>query len=267
MENILREKLRDGRPTLSTRLISTKPYLTEIVGGTGLYDYVEFLAEYSTFTQEDLENMARAAELYHMGTMIKVDFQNRLYVAQKAAAAGFQAVLFTDHRTAEQVRESVRALRPDTEQGEGSFGFSTRRFSASPSMVSIPDHVRRVQDIVCAFMIEKKEALDNIDEICSVPGVDLVQFGPYDYCMSRGWDPQEHRKDLQEAEERMIEAALRHGVRPRCELNCAGDAAGRLELGVRDFSLGIENFILEAFWKTEGAPLRCRLDAAFGGVR
>lgn len=263
MENILRQALRAGRPTLSTRLISTKPYLTEVAGGTGLYDYVEFLAEYSTFTLEDLENLARAAELHHMGTMIKVDFQNRFYVAQKAVAAGFQAVLFTDHRTAEQVRESVRSLRPDTGEGKGSFGFSTRRFCASPSMVSIPDHTRRVQDIVCAFMIEKKEALDNIEEICSVPGVDLVQFGPYDYCMSRDWDPLTHQEELREAQERMVEAALRCGVRPRCELNCAEDAAHWLKLGVKDFSLGIENFILEAFWNREGTPLRRQLDKNF----
>ena len=42
-----------------------------------------------------------------MGSMIKVDFQNRAYVAQKAMASGFQAVLLVDHKTPEEVKESI----------------------------------------------------------------------------------------------------------------------------------------------------------------
>ena len=118
MVNKIHDCIQNGQKTIGTRVISTKPYIVEIIGGTGHYDYVEFLAEYSTFSQDDLENLARAAELYGMGTMIKVDYQNRLYVAQKAVASGFQAVLFTDHRNAEQVRESISALRPDTPEDQ-----------------------------------------------------------------------------------------------------------------------------------------------------
>lgn len=259
MENVLRAVFEAGRPTLSTRLISTKPYITELVGVTGLYDYVEFLAEYATFTQEDLENLARAAELHRMGTMIKVDFENRKYTAQKAVAAGFQSVLFTDHRTAAQVADTLSALRPDTVPDGGAFGFSTRRFQCAPPLVPVADHVRRLRRVVCAFMIEKKEALDNIEEICAVPGVDMVQFGPNDFCMSQGWEPAEHREELAAAEERMVEAALRHGVRPRCEINRPEQAARLAALGVRDFSLGMEPLILEEFWRTAGGQLRASL--------
>lgn len=30
--------------------------------------------------------------------------------------------------------------------------------------------------------------LDNLEEICEIPGVDMVQFGPSDYSMSLGWN-------------------------------------------------------------------------------
>ena len=82
-ENKLRRILRQGRTSVATRLWSTWPLYTESLGATGNFDYMEFVAEYAPFTQADLENMARAAELYEMGSMIKVDFQNRFYVAQK----------------------------------------------------------------------------------------------------------------------------------------------------------------------------------------
>lgn len=256
MKNRIYECLHSEKDTVGTRVISTKPYITEIVGGTGRYDYVEFLAEYATFSQEDLENLARACELYEMGAMIKVDFQNRFYVAQKAVAAGFGAVLFTDHRTADQVRESIQALRPDTPQDQGSYGFSTRRFIHSPSMLPSMEHAKRIREVVCAFMIEKKEAVDNLEAICSVPGVDMVQFGGYDFCMSQGWDVEEHRPDILAAERHMIEVALAHGVRPRCEIYHAEEAQYYRELGVKDFSLSIDNFILQDFWKDEGKRLR-----------
>ena len=78
-ENKLRRILREGKTSVATRLWSTWPLYTESLGATGNFDYMEFVAEYAPFTQADLENMARAAELYEMGSMIKVDFQNRFW--------------------------------------------------------------------------------------------------------------------------------------------------------------------------------------------
>ena len=64
MENILRKALSENRTLIGTRMWSTDPVMTEVVGRTGLYHYVEFAAEYSDFTQQDLSNIARAAELH-----------------------------------------------------------------------------------------------------------------------------------------------------------------------------------------------------------
>ena len=41
-----------------------------------------------------------------------------------------------------------------------------------------PEYVARVEDIVVALMIEKRGAVDALDEILALPGVDLIQFGP-----------------------------------------------------------------------------------------
>ena len=74
--NKIRKFLNEDCPTTATRMSSTWPFYTESVGVTGNFDYSEFLAENAPFSQMDLENIARAAELYDMGTMIKCDFQN-----------------------------------------------------------------------------------------------------------------------------------------------------------------------------------------------
>lgn len=67
-------------------------------------------------------------------------------------------------------------------------------------------------------MIEKKETMDNIEEICSIPGVDLVQFGPSDYAMSMGKNKADIDEECKAAERKMIEVALKHGIQPRCEI-------------------------------------------------
>ena len=109
---------------------------------------------------------------------------------------------------------------------------------------------------VFAFMIEKKEAMDNIEEICSVPGVDIVQFGPYDFALSSGFNAVDDMERVRAAERRMIKVALDHGVQPRCELNSAADAQYYLDLGVRHFSLGFELRIMSNFLTNEGQQIR-----------
>lgn len=255
-ENRLRRLLNEGKPSVSTRIWSTWPFYTECVGATGNYDYMEFVAEYAPFDQCDLENIARAAELYNMGTMFKADLQNRAYVAQKAVASGFQAINFADHRTADEVRETIAMVKPMTDEIDGLYGCPHRRFISSPLGVSQTEHIKRLNDIVLCFMIEKKAAMDNIEEICAVPGVDMVQFGPSDYCMSRGWDRTGHTEEFKAAERRMIEVALRHGVQPRCEINTPEEAQYYIDLGVRHFSLGDQLAKLKELWAHEGAKMR-----------
>ena len=256
-ENKIRHLLREGLPTTSTRMWSVWPFYTEVIGETGNFDYVEFVAEYAPFSQADLENFARAAELKNMGTMLKVDFQNRGYIAQKAVAAGFQAINFADHHTAEEVRESVAMMKPDC-LGRGRFGYPNRRYIGTQPYISQMDHVRRLDDIVLCFMIEKTDAMDEIEEICSIPGVDMVQFGPSDYSMSAGMNRPDMEEEVKAAERKMIEVALKHGVHPRCEISSPAEAEYYISLGVRHFSLGDQLKVLEKFWRTEGKVMRDR---------
>ena len=258
--NRLRDLLSKDLPSVGTRIENTWPVITEIVGSTGSFDYVEFVAEYAPFSHTDLENIARAAELNDLSTMIKVDFQNRAYVAQKAMASGFQAILFTDHKTADEVRESIHWVRPDTPQDQGRFGYPNRRWIGYKPSGPQMDYAEMVRNTVLAFMIEKSVAMDNIEEICSVEGVDMVQFGPSDYSMSRGWNRSEHFDEFKAAEREMIKVALAHGVQPRCEINAPEDAEYYIDLGVKHFCLGDELRAVTTYWNTQGSALRSRVD-------
>ena len=88
-ENKLRYLLNNDLPSMATRIWSTWPFFTEALGTTENFDYVEFVAEYAPFSQLDLENLARAAELHTMGSMIKVDFQGQRIYSAESGGGGF----------------------------------------------------------------------------------------------------------------------------------------------------------------------------------
>ena len=255
-DNMIRKKFDENQVTTSTRVWSTWPFYTEAIGATGNFDYIEFVGEYSPYTTLDLENIARAAELHGMGCMMKVDFQNRGYVAQKAIAAGFQAILFADHHTAAEVRETMEMVKSDTPHSHGRFGCPSRRFIGTQVYLPQLDHAKRIDDTVIAFMIEKHTAMEELEEICSIPGVDMLQFGPTDYNMSLGRNTVDHAEETKEVERQMIKVALAHGVRPRCEILKPDAIPYYQALGVRDFSLGDEFKKLRELWVDDGAKMK-----------
>jgi len=59
--------------------------------------------------------------------------------------------------------------------------------------------------------------MDNLEEILSVKGVDMVQFGPNDYSVSLGKPGQGGLPEVVEAHHKMIKMAIKAGVRPRVE--------------------------------------------------
>ncbi|MBS7649196.1 2,4-dihydroxyhept-2-ene-1,7-dioic acid aldolase [Candidatus Bathyarchaeota archaeon] len=252
--NRLRELLRKGEPTIGTRIICPWAGLVEVIGYTGIYDYVEFLSEYGPYDLHDLDNLARAAELAGISTMIKIDQQPRVYLAERALAAGIQNVLFADIRTVEDAEEAVRAIRTEP---RGMNGYRMdRRVGYIGALASPADVVKICEDAVVALMIEKKSAIENLKEILSIKGIDMVQFGPVDYSISIGLPGEINHPKVREAEEKMIKTALEMGIAPRAEIGSVEEAKKYIDLGVRNFNIGIDLRILFNWWRKNGEELR-----------
>jgi 4-hydroxy-2-oxoheptanedioate aldolase len=253
--NKLRELLNDGKPSIGTRVHSTWPSVIEAIGHTGMFDYVEFLAEYAPFDLYDLDNFCRAAELFDMTAVIKVDQEPRGFLAQRGVGSGFQGVLFADCRSVEEVEQCVRIVRPDTPEDGGIHGVGTRRF-AYMGYGGSSDYVAALRDIVVMIMIEKHSAVERLKEILSVKGVDMIQWGPADYSMSIGQPGARNSPEVKAAERRVFETAIKMGIPPRAEINSVDEAKYYLDMGVRHFNIATDLSILFNWWKTNGDQLR-----------
>ena len=262
--NSLRQKLNSGEMTVGTRLYVCDPTMVEIAGQTGQFDYVEFVAEYGSFHMHDLDNFCRAAELYGMGSMFKIDQSHQWFLAQRGVGAGFESVLFTDCRSADDVRACLRTVRPDTPDHGGLYGAAVRRNALSGA--GSAEYVQAIRDVVVAVMIEKKPAMEHLEEMLAVPGLDLVQWGGTDFSMSSGYSSAGYGKgthpDVTAARDQVFKRALELGVAPRAEISQPDEAQRYLDIGVRHFSLGSDHSVQRQYWHDSGARLNELLGVA-----
>lgn len=264
-KNRLREKFKANEPALGTRLLSVWPGMVEIIGNTGIFDYVEYLGEFSAWTMPDLENFARATELCNLSSMIKTDQNNRAFIAQRALGAGIQNILFCDIRTKEEAEQCVRIVRAETPDRGGLNGMASRRNVGFYGGSSAAEYVQAMDDAIVGIMIEKKEAVENLEDILSVPGIDMVQFGPNDYALSLGMPGENKHPKVRDAEIRMATLAIEKGIRPRVEIGATKYDLEKLkqfkDLGVMDFSMPPEGKIVFDWLQEHGKVIRKFLES------
>jgi 2-keto-3-deoxy-L-rhamnonate aldolase RhmA len=256
-KNVVRELLKAGQPTLSTRMLITSPQIVEMIGRSGAFDFIELLGEYASWTVTDLENFARAVELFpNMSSMMKIEREPRLFTTQRSLGAGIQNILFADCDTAEEVAECIRYVKPATPEDGGLHGGSMRRNVGYGLETASAEWAQAMREVVIEFMIESDKALNNLDEILKVKGVDMVHFGPADYSLSIGKPGQMGSPEMREKNLSVIRKALEKGVRPRVVIGQFEDAEPYWDMGVRDFCLGNDLGILYAWCASNGQKMR-----------
>lgn len=256
-KNRLRELLNADQPSLGTHLHSSWPSIVELVGHSGMFDYVEFVGEYAPYDLYALENLGRAVDLFdHMSAMMKIEQQPRTYLTVRAIGSGIQNLLFADPRTVEEVEECVQSVRAESPETGGRHGVGMRRDVGFVLEGGSPAFVQALEEAVVALMIEKDSAVRNLEALLSVKGVDMVQFGPADYSMSIGLAGQTGHPKVREAERYVIETALQMGIAPRAEIGHPDQAQKYLDMGIKHFCMGTDMGILFNWFKGQGENMR-----------
>jgi 4-hydroxy-2-oxoheptanedioate aldolase len=254
--NKLRQLLNEGRSTVGTHVMTTSPDVLEMICKTGLIDYVEFVAEYGPYSLDSLDHFGRVLELYDVSGMVKVDRENRAFVAQRAIGSGLQNILFSDAHDAAEAEECVAIVRAESPQTGGTFGSADRRFAGYGMESGSPEYVQALEDSVVALMIEKESAVKDIEAIVSVPGVDMVVFGGNDYSMSVGRPKGVSPEEIAEVQGHVFKTALSKGVQPRAEISHPDQAPPWIEMGVSHFAIGTDLWMIKMWLDERAGGLR-----------
>ncbi len=202
------KKLREGQLVRMINLSRvTDPWLTEVAGRMG-FDVVWLDLEHRTFGASVIAPMALACRGSGMDLLVRVD-KTGYCSPMQALESGANAIMVPHCRSSAEAAQWVEWCRfpPIGKRGLDGAG-ADADFGLAPVLEHI-EHANR--ETLLALQIEDREAVDCVDEIAAVAGVDLLFIGPGDLSMSYGVPMQLDHPLLKSAMHRVANAARRSG--------------------------------------------------------
>jgi 4-hydroxy-2-oxoheptanedioate aldolase len=231
--NRLKQALRGGETVFGLLNSIPSPLLAEMLGYAG-YDFVILDLEHVSTNPETLENMVRATECAGITPLVRVT-GIAADVILRVLDCGAQGIVVPHVKNAAEAEAIVKASRYHPLGTRGISGGRTTGFGR----LDLPTYFECANaEILVAVMIEDREGVERIDDILSMPGIDLVLEGAVDLSQSYGVPGQPQHPSVQAAIERIAESCRSHGV-PFCAVPCLpGQREYWSERGVRAFLLG-----------------------------
>ncbi len=160
---------------------SSDPAFIEIIGYSG-FDFVILDLEHGPNTVLGLQNLIRAAQVTGLLPLVrvKVDTPSLIGEVLDVGACGIQVPMISSKRDVEAVIERARfaplGMRGVCRFVRAAAYSSTDRFR----------YFSESNEALIVLQLEGREAIENLDEILSVAGVDIIFVGPYDLSQSLG---------------------------------------------------------------------------------
>ena len=200
--NNIIEKMRKGEIAFGCQFNSPASEQVELLGIAG-YDYVIFDGEHGSFTLSDLEEQSRVAQmsgLTPVGMVPDVELPT-IHSFLERGIMGINAPNITTEEDAQKLAEGCRYAP----EGRRSLSFSrATHFGFGPPRPEYMAHANT--QIVVMALIEHVDALDHLDGILSVEGIDFYGIGPKDLAQSMGLPGQMEHPRVKEFTKQVTDA-------------------------------------------------------------
>jgi len=221
----LRQQWNDGDTTLGGWITVANPVVAEAMARAG-FDYVCIDTQHGAIDYPAAVGMLRACDAAGTTTIVRVPW-NEPGIIGKMLDAGAHGVIIPMVNSPEEAEAAVQACRY-APRGSRSFG---------PTVVGqrIPDYPAWAGENVAVIpMIETRQAVENLDAILAVDGIDAIYVGPADLSLTLGLPPgnNDGNPAFDEAYAAIIEGCRRAGVVAGCHAT-GSLTPNRLEAGFR----------------------------------
>jgi 4-hydroxy-2-oxoheptanedioate aldolase len=223
MANRLKRKLAAGEPGLGCSLMFPSPHLVEMLGFAG-FDWVLLDCEHGSLSPADVETMAIAATAAGI-TPIARPRSNSAADIQLVMDRGVQGVQVPHVNTAQDAQRAVNSVK----FGPGSLrslaaGTRPDRWGFGGKMADFTE--RANEDSLVCVQFEHPQALENIDAILAVEGIDVFFIGPSDLSQAMGHPGNPSAGPVAAAIARALETIVAAGKTPG--MPATTDTVGRL---------------------------------------
>jgi len=204
--NKTKAKLKAGEVVIGCAITHPSPYLVELMGALG-FDYVFIDCEHGSMGYSEVEDMVRAAELFDMTPIARVP-ENSPSTILRFLDRGVMGIMVPHISTRAEAEAAVRATKyfPEGERSSYTGGRTSQFGTRGLTPRQFYEHWNRETMVIA--LVESREGLENIQEIASVPGVDVVNIGSNDLAQSLGLPDQ---KVVEDAIHRIIDATIKAG--------------------------------------------------------
>jgi 4-hydroxy-2-oxoheptanedioate aldolase len=229
MNNTVKEKLKRGERAMGLSFGFVAPQLGEIGALLG-FDVTYLDAEHGTISPRECEDLVRAADCRQQPTICRVGTSDP-QVMLRYLDTGISGIQLPHMREAADVERAVRAVRFHP---HGDRGLAGGRWADFGLRESLPKFVGRANDeVLLIAQIEDMEAVERLDEITKVEGVDVWFVGPSDLSQAAGHPGQQDHPEVKELVESTIKRLREKG-------KIVGSAAAQPEAANRYFELGVQ---------------------------
>jgi 4-hydroxy-2-oxoheptanedioate aldolase len=197
---------RRGEMSLGVYISDCGVTVAEIACMAG-FDYMRIDDEHTLNDGSTLQNLIRVATAHDVPTLVRISCPDDV---TKLLDFGASGIMFPGVETVEQAETAVRLCKyaPLGERGVYRAG-RMLDFGLAP----YEEYFKNANDRVSVCVqIESGQGLERLDEILSVPGVDLVTIGPWDMAQSLGYMGKPDHPEVKAAQELVIQKAKEHGV-------------------------------------------------------
>jgi 2-keto-3-deoxy-L-rhamnonate aldolase RhmA len=197
----LRDRVLDGVPTRGTFLNLGSPGAAEVCALSG-FDWLLVDLEHGAGGEEGLTGQILAGAAHDVPVLVRVESRERIRVGH-VLDLGVAGVMFPRLNTPDEVRDAVSHLwyPPRGDRGIATYN-RAREFGGDG---------RDIEEVNTSLLgvvqIETASALENVHEIATIPGVDVLFVGPSDLSMSLGIFGQFDSPLLLDAFDAVVEAA------------------------------------------------------------
>jgi 4-hydroxy-2-oxoheptanedioate aldolase len=176
-----KKQLRAGTPKMGLFLNSHSPTVAEQLAYSG-YDWLLVDTQHGPMHSEHLSAMLSSIANGGAKSMVRVSGYNDRAGIQQALDLGSDGVLIPYINTAEEARQAISCTKYPT-VGTRSVYFPQRSMDKA-GLLGYAGNFNN--DGIVALQVETASCIENMVEIASVPGVDILFLGQNDLCMSMG---------------------------------------------------------------------------------
>jgi 2-keto-3-deoxy-L-rhamnonate aldolase RhmA len=229
MRNELKRRLKRGEQVYGIWITIESPIVTEMLSTMG-FDYFVFDTEHSPLNIYQAQTLMQAMRGQDTTPIVRA-WWNDLVAIKRALDIGAYGVLVPWVNSKEEAELAVKATRyaPD-----GIRGCGPRR-----AAMFDPDYLKTAdEEILVICQIETRRAVENIEEITSVEGIDVTYIGPADLSASLGHIGDMSHPEVQEAIDRVYDATKAAGKAAGVHLGSGKTIKDRMEKGYEFITIG-----------------------------